>query len=179
MHPGGRVRRAGAFEKSGSSVCLNLRGSGSKVFPLFHPVIAQCILTQWNAGCAGYTAHGPSGPTGDPELRIAYSMDIQTEIPYSQFAAARTYGGASTPAARTSSSATTTSTGSLAFEPHFSPIQLAALWGYSPPFIRETFRDEPGVIKVDRPEKMHKRSYCSMRIPKSVAHRVHCRLQPK
>ena len=81
--------------------------------------------------------------------------------------------------ARTSSGTTTPSADSLAFEPHFSPKQLAALWGYSSPFIRDVFRDEPGVIKVDRPEEMHKRSYCSMRIPKSVAHRVHCRLQAK
>ena len=144
-------------------------GLGFKVFLLFHPAIDQCILTQWNAGCAGYTAHGQNGAkTGNPELRIAYSMAIQTELRQTHLAVARTSSGTTTPSAE-----------SLAFEQHFSPKQLAALWGYSPPFIRDTFRDEQGVIKVDRPEEMHKRSYCSMRIPKSVAHRVHCRLQAK
>jgi hypothetical protein len=74
---------------------------------------------------------------------------------------------------------TTTSAGSLALEQHYTPAELAKLWGLSPPFILETFRDEPGVLKVDRPEEMHKRSYCTLRIPRSVAHRVHCRLQAR
>jgi hypothetical protein len=75
----------------------------------------------------------------------------------------------------------TTATGaeSLALEPHFTPAELAKLWGLSDDYIRGTFRNEPGVLKVDRPELMHKRSYCSLRIPRSVAHRVHCRLQAR
>jgi hypothetical protein len=67
----------------------------------------------------------------------------------------------------------------VAFEQHFSPAQLAEMWGLSPDFIREQFRDEAAVLKIDRPEKMHKRAYCSLRIPRSVAHRVHCRLLAK
>ncbi len=66
-----------------------------------------------------------------------------------------------------------------AFEQHFSPAQLAEMWGLSSDFIRDTFLDEPGVLKINRPETMHKRGYCSLRIPRSVAHRVHCRLQAK
>jgi hypothetical protein len=66
-----------------------------------------------------------------------------------------------------------------AFEQHFSPAQLAEMWGLSSDFIRDLFHDEEGVLKINRPEKMHKRGYCSLRIPRSVAHRVHSRLQAK
>jgi hypothetical protein len=66
-----------------------------------------------------------------------------------------------------------------AFEEHFSPAQLGKLWGYHGDTVRELFRDEPGCLRIDRPERMHKRAYCSLRIPRSVAHRVHCRLQGK
>lgn len=34
------------------------------------------------------------------------------------------------------------------------------------------FKREPGVIVLERPEKMHKRRYCSLRIPKGVFERV-------
>jgi hypothetical protein len=66
-----------------------------------------------------------------------------------------------------------------AFEQHFTPRELAKTWGLSPDFIRDQFVDEPGVLKIDRPETMHKRAYCTLRIPRSVAHRVHSRLQAK
>ena len=62
-------------------------------------------------------------------------------------------------------------------EKHFSPAQLGALWSLSSDFIRNQFRDEPGVLRIDRPEEMHKREYCLLRIPQSVVCRVHCRLQ--
>ncbi len=65
----------------------------------------------------------------------------------------------------------------LLFERHFTPQQIAALWGRSARFIRELFQDEPGVQRVDRPERMHKRGYCSIRIPESVMIRVGLRLQ--
>jgi hypothetical protein len=65
----------------------------------------------------------------------------------------------------------------LLFEKHFSPQQIAALWGRSGRFIRELFQDEPGVQKVDRPEQMYKRGYSSIRIPESVMVRVGLRLQ--
>ena len=61
-------------------------------------------------------------------------------------------------------------------ERHFSPTELAALWGFSGRFVRELFRDEPGVILIDRPEQMHKRGYATMRIPESIAGRVYVRL---
>ena len=50
----------------------------------------------------------------------------------------------------------------------FPPTELAGLWGFSGRFVRELFRDEPGVIIIDRPEQMHKRGYATMRIPESV-----------
>jgi hypothetical protein len=65
----------------------------------------------------------------------------------------------------------------LPFERHFSPSQLAELWELSPDFIRERFRGEPGVIRIDRPETCHKRGYSTIRIPKSVAARVHAQLR--
>jgi hypothetical protein len=58
-------------------------------------------------------------------------------------------------------------------EQHFKPDELAELWGVSGDTIRRLFRDVPGVLVIDRPEEMHKRSYCSMRIPESVAKRVY------
>jgi len=61
-------------------------------------------------------------------------------------------------------------------EQHFKPDELAELWGVSVDTIRKLFRDVPGVLVIDRPEKMHKRGYCSMRIPESVAKRVYEKL---
>ena len=61
-------------------------------------------------------------------------------------------------------------------EKHFAPTELAEAWGFSARFIRELFCKEQGVVLIDRPEKLHKRSYVSMRIPESVANRVYGRL---
>lgn len=62
-------------------------------------------------------------------------------------------------------------------EQHFKPAQLAGLWQLSTGSIRQLFRDEPGVICLDRPEQLNKRPYCTMRIPLSVARRVHGKLR--
>ena len=64
----------------------------------------------------------------------------------------------------------------ISIEKHFTPDQLGKMWNFSGSTIRDLFREEPGVLIIDRPEKMHKRGYCSMRIPASVAERVHQRL---
>jgi hypothetical protein len=61
-------------------------------------------------------------------------------------------------------------------EQHFKPNELAELWGVSVATIRRLFRDVPGVLVIDRPEKMHKRRHCTMRIPESVAKRVYEKL---
>jgi hypothetical protein len=61
----------------------------------------------------------------------------------------------------------------LATERHFTPTQLAALWGMSPSKVRELFSEEEGVIRFGEPSrgdgKKLVRSYYSMRIPESVA----------
>lgn len=59
------------------------------------------------------------------------------------------------------------------FEQHYSPIQLAKLWGVSHDTIQRLFQDEPGVFALERPEQMNKRRYTSMRIPASIATRVY------
>jgi len=64
-------------------------------------------------------------------------------------------------------------------EQHYSPMQLAKRWGFSDEFVRGLFRGEEGVILVNRPERMHKRGYVTMRIPESVAERVYARLVKK
>jgi len=62
------------------------------------------------------------------------------------------------------------------FERHFSPKQLAELWGFDPNTIRRMFVDEPGVLKEGkRIRRDGKRAYVSLRIPASVAKRVYDR----
>jgi hypothetical protein len=65
----------------------------------------------------------------------------------------------------------------LATERHFTPTQLAALWSMSPSKVRELFAKEEGVIRFGEPSRREGkklvRSYYSMRIPESVAGRVH------
>jgi hypothetical protein len=60
-------------------------------------------------------------------------------------------------------------------EQHYLPEEVAEMWGVSANTIRRLFEDEPDVLFIDRPEKMHKRGYCTMRIPESVVARVHNR----
>ena len=60
-------------------------------------------------------------------------------------------------------------------EHHYQPKDLAKLWGFSVYTIRKWFETEPGVLIEDRPERMDKRRYRSMRIPESVAGRVYDR----
>jgi hypothetical protein len=68
----------------------------------------------------------------------------------------------------------------LALERHFTPIELSQLWNFTPQTIRELFADEPGVIRIGEPSRREgrtlKRSYYTLRIPESVAVRVHSRL---
>lgn len=64
----------------------------------------------------------------------------------------------------------------VATEPHFSVAEVSVLWVMSRDTVRSIFRDEPGVIKLDRPATRKKRGYCSLRIPLSVLQRVHATL---
>jgi hypothetical protein len=63
-----------------------------------------------------------------------------------------------------------------ALERHYRPDEVAEMWGLSVKVIRQIFSNEPGVLKLDRPERRNKRGYCTMRIPESVVVRVHKRL---
>jgi hypothetical protein len=69
-----------------------------------------------------------------------------------------------------------TYTNSFAKEKHWTPIEVAQQWGVSSDLIRSLFRDEPGVLKFDRPGTRAKRSYATLRIPDSVLVRVHTRM---
>jgi hypothetical protein len=59
---------------------------------------------------------------------------------------------------------------------HYSPDELAELWGVSAETIRSIFRDEPGVLKIGKTGAKYQRGYVTLRIPESVAERVHTRL---
>jgi len=63
-----------------------------------------------------------------------------------------------------------------AFETHYTIQEIAEKWHLSEKVVRTLFRDEPGVVRIDSPERRFKRSYCTLRIPESVAVRVHGRL---
>ena len=63
--------------------------------------------------------------------------------------------------------------GSKETEPHSTPKQLADLWGLDQSTVRRIFRDEPGVLKIPHLRRRGKRDYVSLRIPASVAARVH------
>jgi hypothetical protein len=64
-----------------------------------------------------------------------------------------------------------------ALEKHYSVGDLAALWQLSSDTVRNIFRDHPGVLKLDSPERLRKRGYCVLRIPESVAQKVHEQLR--
>lgn len=62
-------------------------------------------------------------------------------------------------------------------EDHFSPQELAEKWGVSSETIRQLFKAEPGVLRLpSRKATTGTRSYVSLKIPQSIAARVHKRL---
>lgn len=61
-------------------------------------------------------------------------------------------------------------------EQHYAPADLAKVWGVSVQTIRELFRDEEGVLKIGSDGTRNRRAYKTLRIPHSVAERVHTRL---
>jgi HSP20 family molecular chaperone IbpA len=64
----------------------------------------------------------------------------------------------------------------LASKPALTVREAAELSGFSPQTITVMFENEPGVIILERPEKMHKRRYRSIRIPRGVYSRVMLRI---
>ncbi len=63
-----------------------------------------------------------------------------------------------------------------ALERHFSIQEIAELWGLSENSVRELFKTEPGVVRIQRPKSRFKRAYTTIRIPRSVLERVHRRM---
>ena len=63
------------------------------------------------------------------------------------------------------------------FEKHYSVRDLANLWNLSDRTIRRMFVGEPGVVEWGACERRMKRAYKTLRIPESVARRVHRRLR--
>jgi hypothetical protein len=61
-------------------------------------------------------------------------------------------------------------------EKHYTVSELAKLWSLSDDKVRDLFRDRPGVLKLASPETLKKRGYVCLRIPESVANRVHQQL---
>ena len=62
----------------------------------------------------------------------------------------------------------------IAFEKHYSPQDLAELWQLDESTIRRIFQDQPGVLKIGKSGRRDgKRDYVTLRIPKSVALRLH------
>jgi hypothetical protein len=61
-------------------------------------------------------------------------------------------------------------------EKHFLASDLAKAWGVSAETIRQIFRQEPGVLRIGTNGDSRNRSYIALRIPQSVAARVHARL---
>lgn len=61
-------------------------------------------------------------------------------------------------------------------ERHFSVQTLAEIWGMSADTVRQLFEDEPGVIRLGDRTSGRRRRYVTLRIPESVADRVHKRL---
>ena len=60
-------------------------------------------------------------------------------------------------------------------ERHYSPAQIAELWGLSPDKVRQIFSKEPGVLVIGGDGRARRR-YTVLRIPASVLERVHRRL---
>jgi len=61
-------------------------------------------------------------------------------------------------------------------ERHYSLDELAALWNLSADTVRRLFEREPGVLVIERARSRNARRYRTLRIPESVAERVHRRL---
>ena len=73
-----------------------------------------------------------------------------------------------------------TSIFATADEQHFTPQQIATLWGLSSTKIRRLFENEAGVLRIGEPSRREgrklTRSYFTMRIPQSTAERVYRKL---
>jgi len=64
-------------------------------------------------------------------------------------------------------------------EPHYDVIEISSAWGMSTDLVRRLFRNEPGVLTIERPATRSKRGYSTIRVPESVMVRVHTRLSAR
>jgi hypothetical protein len=72
---------------------------------------------------------------------------------------------------------TTLSPAAVPLEPHYTLAQVAEAWGVSTDTIRRMFEGEPGVLMIEpAPGRYSRRRYRTLRIPASVAERVHRRM---
>lgn len=69
-----------------------------------------------------------------------------------------------------------TATQETTFERHFSVEELAQIWNMSEDFVRRLFLHELGVVVFYR-QQPGRRVYRTLRIPESVALRVHRRMR--
>jgi hypothetical protein len=65
---------------------------------------------------------------------------------------------------------------SIAFERHYTIAEIAAFWSLSEDTVRDMFLSEPGVLVVARHKPGNRRPYRTIRIPESIALRVHQKL---
>jgi len=64
-----------------------------------------------------------------------------------------------------------------ALERHYSPKEIAEMWGLSPDAVRRLLEHEPGVLIIRSETTGYgKRRYRTFRVPQSVLERVHRRL---
>ncbi|MGD1215474.1 MAG: hypothetical protein ABR861_10870 [Terriglobales bacterium] len=66
-----------------------------------------------------------------------------------------------------------------AFERHLTPKEISRMWGWSTKTVIRRFRNEPGVLLVERAESRTKRPYSQITIPESVMVKVHERYAVK
>jgi hypothetical protein len=67
----------------------------------------------------------------------------------------------------------------LASERHYTIAEIAETWAISVDLARDTFRNEPGVLRIERPGTRVKRTYSTFRVPESVMIRVYTRLSSR
>jgi hypothetical protein len=60
-------------------------------------------------------------------------------------------------------------------ERHYSPSELGKLWNLSADTVLRMFENEPGVLVFENPVRSSSRRFRTLRIPQSVAERVHSR----
>lgn len=58
-------------------------------------------------------------------------------------------------------------------ERHYTPQEVANLWGLSPKTVTRLFENEPGVLVVALPRLRSSKRHRTLRIPHSVLERVH------